>query len=769
MRKQKNYSMKMMLNSIKIICAFLFFISGSTWAGTYSGGSGTDDDPFQISCIEDWYELIDNPDDWVKQFILTANLDFSGATITPVGNYDNRFTGVLDGNSHVLSNFIIDQPNDQYVGLFGFLESGGQVKNLGVESFTITGHGPVGGLCGVNNNGTIKQCYTSGKVMDSSSYGPVGGLCGYNLGDISESYSSSEVIGSETVGGLCGLNVGGTISRSYTTGIVVGNYAIGGLCGRNVGTISQCEATGTVTGNSNVGGLCGFNDPDSIISESLATGKVTGDDTVGGLCGNNEGTISQSYATGIVTGGNNAGGLCGVNYSSTDFFGYATIFKSYATGVVTGDDFVGGLVGMNMVGTISQSYATGSVNGDESIGGLCGSNNTSVDNTYSTINQCYATGAVTGNNEVGGLVGKNEGDAGDEGYSVAYIVESYSTGHVNGTDSIGGLVGSAYMNSMVERCFWDMETSGMSVSAGGTGNTTSQMKTKLTYTLAEWDFTNTWIMPTGDYPRFNWQQLPDDQIAPIIIAEVPSVVSTGVPFNILGQANDTDTGGSLIAGAAYSLDGGETWIDMSAVDGNFSTSVEAATANVPGLSVDVYRIYLKTWDSAGNIGYSEPTLLAVYDPSAGFVTGGGWINSPAGALHPSLEELAGIMGKANFGFVSKYKKGANIPTGNTEFHFKSGNLNFKSTTYQWLVVAGAKAKFKGEGMLNQMTGYGFMLSAIDGALLGNNLPDRFRIKIWENETGVIVYDNQAGSDDTTDLVADGTLVQGGNIVIHNGK
>src|SRR5207253_8769831 len=83
--------------------------------------------------------------------------------------------------------------------------------------------------------------------------------------------------------------------------------------------------------------------------------------------------------------------------------------------------------------------------------------------------------------------------------------------------------------------------------------------------------------------------------------------------------------------------------------------------------------------------------VVTYDPSAGFVTGGGWINSPAGAYaaDPTLT------GKANFGFESRYQNGNNVPTGNTQFQFKEANFNFKSTAYEWLVVSGAKARYRG--------------------------------------------------------------------------
>ena len=108
-------------------------------------------------------------------------------------------------------------------------------------------------------------------------------------------------------------------------------------------------------------------------------------------------------------------------------------------------------------------------------------------------------------------------------------------------------------------------------------------------------------------------------------------------------------------------------------------------------------------------------------------------------------------GKATFGFVAKYKKGANVPDGNAQFQFRAGDLDFQSTSYQWLVVAGSKAQFKGVGVINGQGSYTFMISADDGN------PDTFRIKIWYEEDGteVIVYDNGAQQ-----------VLGGGSIVVH---
>lgn len=145
-------------------------------------------------------------------------------------------------------------------------------------------------------------------------------------------------------------------------------------------------------------------------------------------------------------------------------------------------------------------------------------------------------------------------------------------------------------------------------------------------------------------------------------------------------------------------------------------------------------------------------MVVVYDPSAGFVAGGGWIDSPAGAYTADPP----LTGKANFGFVSKYKKGATVPTGNTEFQFKAGSLNFHSTSYDWLLITGSDyAKFKGTGAINGEGEYKFQIWA------GESEPDTFRIRIWtEDEFGVEtdVYDNRFNQE-----------IGAGSIVIHTRK
>jgi hypothetical protein len=195
----------------------------------------------------------------------------------------------------------------------------------------------------------------------------------------------------------------------------------------------------------------------------------------------------------------------------------------------------------------------------------------------------------------------------------------------------------------------------------------------------------------------------------------------------------------------------------------------SATATYTFTAAGVYTVKLTITDScqasctADQINNME-VLVVVYDPSAGFVTGGGWINSSAGAYvaDPSLS------GKASFGFVSKYLKGATKPTGETEFQFNVANFNFHSASYEWLVVSGALAQYKGSGMVNGAGDYGFLLTATDGQITGGGGVDKFRIKIWNKATGAVVYDNVTGASDDINS-ANPQAIGGGSIVIQKAK
>jgi PKD repeat protein len=218
-----------------------------------------------------------------------------------------------------------------------------------------------------------------------------------------------------------------------------------------------------------------------------------------------------------------------------------------------------------------------------------------------------------------------------------------------------------------------------------------------------------------------------DNSAPTANAGGPylGAVNTSIAFD--GSASSDPEADSL----TYAWDFG---------DGSSGTGVMPSNNYA---AAGIYTVCLTVNDGALS-SEANCTMAVVYDPSAGFVTGGGWIDSPVNAEYQYMQ----TGGKATFGFVAKYKKGANVPDGSTEFQFKTSDLNFKSVSYEWLVVAGNKAQFKGEGTINGQGSYQFMISADD------DNPDTFRIKIWD-ENGT-VYDN--GSQQS---------LGGGGIVVHS--
>jgi hypothetical protein len=206
-----------------------------------------------------------------------------------------------------------------------------------------------------------------------------------------------------------------------------------------------------------------------------------------------------------------------------------------------------------------------------------------------------------------------------------------------------------------------------------------------------------------------------------------------------------------------------SWDDGTA-DTVLSTGVSSRTASHSYAAAGVYSVGVTVTDDDTSVATTTYEYIVVYDPSAGFVTGGGWINSPSGAYtaDPALS------GKASFGFVSKYKKGMAVPTGETEFQFNVADFNFHSTSYEWLVVSGALAQYKGSGNVNGAGDYGFLLTATDGQITGGGGVDKFRIKIWNKSTGTVVYDNAIGASDDINS-ANPQALGGGSIVIQKAK
>ena len=213
---------------------------------------------------------------------LTADIDLTGKDWTPIGtDYDNSYKGTFDGGGHTITGLTFTT-NDEFAGLFGWLNRAGSVKNVVMEGVQITSNqiygGSIGGVVGYGW-GTIENCSVSGSVSGTVY---VGGVVGVQIGgSITGCSSSATVKGTVDVGGVAGqTNSSATLTACYATGNVIieinpkKNIAGGSLVGMNAGiSLLACYATGNVT----------------------STGSSTGKVHIGGFLGNNYTTVTACY------------------------------------------------------------------------------------------------------------------------------------------------------------------------------------------------------------------------------------------------------------------------------------------------------------------------------------------------------------------------------------------------------------------------------------------------------------------------------------------
>ena len=231
-------------------------------------GSGTAADPYVIDSRSKFDIYIAEPMYWSAYVRLDCHLDLSdtshaAAPIAPdnsttAGFQGFKFTGNFNGNRHRITGLNINQPTKNYIGLFGYIDSGAQVYDLDVRG-SLNGQAYVGGLCGYNE-GLIQRCSAGGSVIGN---GYVGGYVGFNAGDIRTSYCRSDVDGWDYVGGFVGENnyYNGSIVNSYAVGQML-SYDLGaGFVGLNGGYVHNCyAAVNPVMGGLLIGAFCGMQD-----------------------------------------------------------------------------------------------------------------------------------------------------------------------------------------------------------------------------------------------------------------------------------------------------------------------------------------------------------------------------------------------------------------------------------------------------------------------------------------------------------------------------
>ena len=197
-----------------------------------------------------------------------------------------------------------------------------------------------------------------------------------------------------------------------------------------------------------------------------------------------------------------------------------------------------------------------------------------------------------------------------------------------------------------------------------------------------------------------------------------------------------------------------TWGDGSSdtEDDAISPASKDHTYTAPG----IYQIAVTITDDDGS-DTEKYGYVVIYEPGDGFVTGGGWINSPLGAF---IDDK-GHTGKLHFGLVAKYNN-ADLPSGKTESQLQDTALNFNAVRYDWLIIDVPYVFFQGTGTINGSGDYNFMVSAMDEKFTSDPSEDRFRLRIWD-DGDVVFYDNEFDKDIYADPI---TRIGKGNIGLH---
>ena len=162
----------------------------------------------------------------------------------------------------------------------------------------------------------------------------------------------------------------------------------------------------------------------------------------------------------------------------------------------------------------------------------------------------------------------------------------------------------------------------------------------------------------------------------------------------------------------------------------------------------VYKLQMNVTDQKGITHYTNTAgdleaIVVIYDPNGGYAYGGGYYNSPAGALRSDPVAT----GKASYGFTLNYFKNSTYPKGETQFEFKVGNFEFNALNFEYLVINNSMSQFKGTGkIIGGQSGVGFTMTVVDGQLDGSGV-DKIRMKIYNRSNGSIIYDNQPGASD----------------------
>jgi hypothetical protein len=599
---------------------------------------------------------------------------------------------------------------------------------------------------GLDTNVPGQPLAGGGNLISGNYYGiTISGGSGASGNVVEGNYIGTDLTGTKAIGrGGVGLGVGATNNTIGGTTAAARNIILGGVGigpGGNSGTLpSNNVVEGNYLGTDATGSyaLGGSGVEIDAGNNNVITGNVID------ACGNRAGVGFEGFGNPSLS---NTGNVVQGNYIGTDASGRHTIDPN-------GHSFGGGY-GVEVNGG----------SGTGTAGNLIGGTALGQGNVIAgSISDGVLVFVSTGNAILGNSIHDNGGQGihlfnGGNNNQAAPVLTSASSSSSSTTISgtLQSVAGTMFRIEFFANTTADPSGYGqgrtylgfttVTTNSSGTGSFTVTLTTPLPagQTVLSATATNQTTNDTSGFAR--------DVSIPVVSAITAPLAPVAVNTAVNVSASFTDGIPSTTHTAVWN------WGDSTTSTGTVTDSSGSGTVTGShSYTTDgVYTVTLTVTNNGGGSAQSVFQYVVVYNPEAGFVTGGGNITSPAGAYaaNPSLT------GQANFGLNAKYKSGATVPTGNTDFEFPAANLTFQSTSYDWLVITTTQAQYQGSGTINGAGNYGFLVTALDG---GGHGADRFRLQIWDNNNhNAVVYDTQPGAANTA---APTTALGGGRIQVH---
>lgn len=556
-------------------------IEPSNNTADFASGNGLPYNPYMISTPEHLNKVRNYLGAW---FVLSNDIDLSTITSeggsfyhnsqgwVPIGDEDDFFYGRFDGCGYNITGCSINRPDQDYIGLFGYIENFDMpaVENLSMYDYNITGHDYTAAVAGYSNS-IIQSCYSDGIINGNK----------YSAGIVGRSY---KCIDCENAGSVYGYR--------YT----------GGITAYNTGIISNCTNSGDVTGeNDNVGGILGEGAQQVI--DCSNTGSISGNYCVGGIVGSNTADVTSCGNQGAITGISWVGGVVGKNSNS------GILKYCYNTNTISSTSFCGGIAGGSDHGLITCCYNSGWIWGRLN-GGIVGSIEAGV------INNCFNVGKVTEASKYGGIAG--------EVTFQTTIDSCYNAWNQYGDDIYGFIIDSDE-NANITNCYYLYEGD---LELGDEAKTFEELCQQTTY--EGFDFATVWEIIEGErFPIL--QNIPFEYATGLSLIEDTITLNPGeqayimpsvMPNNATNQSVmwlssnesvatiDDNNIGPADGGKVRitSLTGGSATITAKTLDGSFVATCEVTvTQTVTSVLLDQTEIDIYVGDTV--------SLTATVNPS----------------------------------------------------------------------------------------------------------------------------------------------------------